>query len=110
MSTTMMKNGMAATFMGPEVKGSTVSFSKDGATRRLTLSDDFTVPAAPAPHWRVVDSMGQATLLRRLVTMGDTFHKSLDVPANVKDVATVQIYCAYAEVVLGEAAFEKPMM
>lgn len=110
MSTMTMKNGMAATFMGPEVKGSTVAFSRDGATRRLTLSDDFMVPAAPAPHWRVVDSTGQATLLRRLVTMGDKFHKTLDVPSTVKDVAAVQIYCAYAEVVLGEAAFEAPMM
>ncbi|HSQ59198.1 MAG TPA: hypothetical protein VLT84_02000 [Acidobacteriota bacterium] len=54
MNTMTMKNGMAATFMGPEVKGSMVSFSKD--------------------------------------------------------VAKVQIFCAYAEVVLGEAAFEKPMM
>jgi hypothetical protein len=30
------------------------------------------------------------------------------VPTYVKDVAKVQIYCAWAEAVLGEAAFSAP--
>ncbi len=109
MNAMTMNQGMTATFMGPEVKGSRVTYRMDGGARTLMLSDDFVVPAAPAPHWQVVDSMGNETLLRRLVTIGDAFHKTITLPATVKDVAKVRIFCAYAEAVLGEAAFEKPM-
>ncbi len=109
MNSMTMDRNMTATFMGPEVKGSMVSAGMQNGMRMLTLSDDFVTPAAPAPHWQIVDSMGNATLLRRLVTLGDVFHKSVMVPATVKDVAKVQIYCAYAEAVLGEATFAKPM-
>ena len=103
MNSMMMTKGMTGTFMGPEVKGSMVTATMEGGMTKLMLSDDFKVPAAPAPHWQVLDSMGNAYLLRRLVTVGDKFNKSVEVPAYVKDVAKVQIYCAFAEVVLGEA-------
>jgi hypothetical protein len=103
MNPMMMTQGLTGTFMGPEVKGSMVTLSKEGATTTLTLSDDFVVPGAPAPHWQVVDSMGQTFLLRRLVTADGKFHGSIQLPMMVKDVAKVQIYCAFAEVVLGEA-------
>ena len=35
---------------------------------------------------------------------------SITLPAYIKDVAKVQIYCAWAEAVLGEATFSAPMM
>lgn len=98
---TMVK--MTGTFMGPEVKGSMVTLTREGMKTMLTLSDDFVVPGAPAPHWQVVDTMGNTYLLRRLVTAGDKFHKSVELPMMVKDVAKVQIYCAFVEAVLGEA-------
>lgn len=110
MSTMTMPKAMMATFMGPEVKDSMVGFMKDGGKRMLVLSDDFLVPGAPDPHWQVLDSMGNAFLLDRLTTAGDTVRRTVMVPMAVKDVAAVRIYCAFAEVVLGEAKFEKPMM
>jgi hypothetical protein len=36
---------------------------------------------------------------------GDKLNKSITLPAYVADVAKVQIWCAFAEVNLGEAAF-----
>jgi hypothetical protein len=102
---TTMGTMTSTTFMGPEVKAGRVTGEVTGGMKRLALSDDFTVPGAPAPHWRVIDSAGNAYLLDRLVTAGERFHKSVSVPTYVADVASVQIYCAFAEVVLGEASF-----
>jgi len=93
-------------FQGPEVKIGSVMLEGEGLMRTLTLSDDFVVPDAPAPHWRVVNAAGEAHLLQRLVTVGDRFHSSIPVPAFVGEVSKVQIYCAFAEVVLGEVTFE----
>jgi hypothetical protein len=36
---------------------------------------------------------------------GDRMHRSITLPAYISDVAKVQFWCAYAEVVLGEASF-----
>lgn len=44
-------------------------------------------------------------LLQRLGIKGDEVNTSITLPAYVKDVAKVQIYCAWAEAVLGEASF-----
>lgn len=54
---------------------------------------------------RVVDSSGNTFLLNRLVIKGDKQNRTIAVPSYVKDVAKVQIWCAYAEVLLGEATF-----
>jgi len=105
MSTTM--RSLSTTFQGPEVRRGTVTLEGQGAMRTLTLSDDFVVPGAPAPHWRVVNTGGDAHLLQRLVTAGDTFHKSIRVPTFVGEVAKVQVYCAFAEAVLGEVTFPR---
>jgi hypothetical protein len=35
---------------------------------------------------------------------------SITLPAYIRDVTKVQIYCAWAEAVLGEASFAKPQM
>jgi hypothetical protein len=73
----------------------------------LKLSADFTVPDTPDPHWQVVDAKGQVFLLQRLGIKGDKINTQITLPAYVKDVAKVQIYCAWAEAVLGEAAFDR---
>jgi hypothetical protein len=43
------------------------------------------------------------------VISGDKQNRTITVPAYVKDVAKVQIWCAYAEVLLGEASFASPV-
>jgi hypothetical protein len=96
-------------FMGAKVNAGTVMASKQGNVEMLTLSDDFKVPDTPAPHWQVVDSMGNTYLLQRLVVKGDKLNKTITVPSYVHDVAKVQIWCAYAEVLLGEASFPTPV-
>jgi hypothetical protein len=97
------------TFSGAKVKSGTVTHSREGKESILTLSDDFKVPDTPAPHWQVVDSKGNVYLLQRLVIKGDKFNKRIKVPAYVPDVAKVQIWCAWAETLLGEASFEAPV-
>ena len=101
----------SAPFTGAKVNGGTVtSMVKDGKTV-LTLSDDFKVPDTPDPHWQVIDSKGNVFLLQRLPVKNlaglakDRINMSITLPAYVKDVAKVQIYCAWAEAVLGEAPF-----
>jgi hypothetical protein len=98
-------------FTGAKVNGGTVTSTvKDGRTV-LTLSADFQTPDTPDPHWQVVDSKGNVFLLQRLgvKSLGglakDRLTMSITLPAYVKDVAVVQIYCAWAEAVLGEAPF-----
>jgi hypothetical protein len=97
-------------FSGVKVNGGTSTHSKQGNRHVLTLSDDFKVPDAPAPHWQVVDSKGNTYLLERLVVKGDKFHKQIVVPSYVPDIAKVQIWCAWAETLLGEASFSAPLM
>jgi len=98
-------------FSGAKVNSGTVAMAtKDGKTT-LTLSSDFQVPDTPDPHWQVVDSRGNVYLLQRLgvKSLGglvkDRVNTSITLPPYVKDVASVQIYCAWAEAVLGEAPF-----
>ena len=95
-------------FSGAKVNGGTATLATSGSTRTLTLSDDFKVPDTPDPHWQVVDSTGNTFLLQRLAIKGDKVNKTITLPAYVKDVVKVQIYCAWAEVLLGEAAFDAP--
>jgi hypothetical protein len=100
-------------FAGPKANTGTVTHSiKDGKSV-LTLSDDFVVPDAPDPHWQVVTSEGVVFLLDKVKvknqTGGDKLKKEIALPPYVKDVAKVQIYCAWAEVVLGEASFSSPV-
>jgi hypothetical protein len=94
-------------FSGAKVNDGTVTHSKENGKDVLTLSADFKVPDTPDPHWQVVDSKGQVFLLQRLGIKGDKVNTRIVLPAYVKDIATVQIYCAWAEVVLGEAGFER---
>jgi len=96
-------------FEGPKANAGTVTHSKKDGKNVLTLSEDFVVPDTPDPHWQVVDSKGTVYLLDRLKLKGDKIQTSITVPAYVKDVAKVQIWCAFAEANLGEASFTTPV-
>ena len=96
-------------FAGPKANTGTVSHSVVDGKNILTLSDDFKVPGTPDPHWQVVDSRGNTYLLQKLSIKGDKINRSITVPAYVQDVSKVQIWCAFAEVVLGEASFDHPV-
>lgn len=105
-----MDEHTTSVFSGVKVNGGTVTHTKDGMKNILTLSDDFKIPDTPAPHWQVVDSKGNIYLLQRLAIKGDKQNRSIVVPSYVKDIAKVQIWCAFAETLLGEASFPKPVM
>jgi hypothetical protein len=56
----------------------------------------------------VVDNDGRVYLLQKLTVKGltgDKMNRSITLPAYIKSVAKVQFWCAYAEVLLGEASF-----
>ena len=93
-------------FSGAKVNDGTVTHVKEAGKNILKLSSDFKVPDTPDPHWQVVDSKGDVFLLQRLGIKGDKVNLQITLPSYVKDVAKVQIYCAWAEVVLGETAFD----
>lgn len=111
LGTTSLANHMhtSSKFEGPKANTGTVSHSKQGHMNVLTLSDDFVVPDTPAPHWQVVDSKGNVYLLNRLKIKGDKVNNVITVPAFVKDISKVQIWCAFAETLLGEAKFADPV-
>ena len=102
-------------FTGAKVNSGTVTHSVMNGQHVLTLSDDFKVPDTPDPHWQVIDSKGRVYLLQRLGVKnglgltGDKINKSITLPAFIADVAKVQIYCAWAEAVLGETSFERSL-
>src|SRR4029450_10131336 len=81
----------------------------EGGNSVLTLSDDFKAPDTPDPHWQVVDSSGNIYLLQKLSIKGGGMNRKITVPKYVPDIAKVQIWCAFAEVNLGEAVFEHPV-
>jgi hypothetical protein len=96
-------------FQGPKADTGTVTHAVKDGKNILTLSDDFKVPGTPDPHWQVVDSKGNIYLLQKLTIKGDKVTRSITVPAYVQDISKVQIWCSYAEVVLGEASFQQPV-
>ena len=99
-------------FQGPKANKGTVTHSVKDGKSILTLSDDFVVPDTPDPHWQLVDSDGNVYLVDKLKTkafIGTNFKKEIVVPSYVKNVAKVQIWCAFAEVNLGEASFSSPV-
>jgi len=102
-------NHRTKAFTGAKVNGGTVMHTKEGKANVLTLSDDFKVPDTPAPHWQVVDSKGNTYLLQRLVIKGDKLNKSIKLPGYIADIARVQIWCSWAEALLGEAPFAAPV-
>jgi hypothetical protein len=97
-------------FKGVKANTGSVTYSTEGGKMLLTLSDDFKMPDAPDVHWRVVDSKGNIYELQRLAIKGDKMNRKIVLPAYIIDIAKVQMWCAFAETNLGEAAFEKPIM
>lgn len=99
-----------AKFEGVKANSGTATHGRSGNSDTLTWSEDFKIPDTPAPHWQVVDTKGNVFLLQRLKIKGDKENRTITLPAYVHDVAKVQIYCAWAEALLGEAPFAKPIM
>src|SRR5262249_41895580 len=86
-------------FQGPKANQGHVTHSSRSGKSVLTLSDDFVVPDTPDPHWRVVDSKGNVYDLDKLKkkSLGDKYQKEIVLPAYVKNVSKVIIWCAWAE-------------
>lgn len=107
----------SSTFQGVKANKGYVMHSVVNGKNVLTLSTDFVPPDTPDPHWQLVDSKGNVYLLDRLGikkddkgTKPDKVKMSITVPEYVPDIAKVQMYCSWAEAVLGEASFEQPVM
>ena len=96
-------------FKGAKANTGYVTHSTEGGNSVLTLSDDFKAPDTPDPHWQVVDSKGNTYLLQKLSIKGGGMNRKITIPKYVPDIAKVQIWCAWAETVLGEASFDKPV-
>ena len=102
-------------FTGAKVNAGTVTHSVKDGKHVLTLSNDFVVPDTPDPHWQVIDARGNVYLLNRLgvKSLGgvakDRISMSITLPETIRDIAKVQIYCAWAEAVLGETALAVPL-
>ena len=104
-----------AKFEGVKANSGMATHSRSGNNDTLTWSEDFKIPDTPAPHWQVVDSKGNVYLLNRLkikggVLSGEKENRTIAIPAYIHDVAKVQIYCSWAEALLGEASFPKPVV
>jgi hypothetical protein len=93
-------------FSGAKVNAGTVTHVKQNGQDVLRLSADFKVPDTPDPHWQIVDSAGRVYLLQRLGIKDDKVNTQITVPSYIADIARVQIYCAWAEALLGETTFE----
>ena len=93
-------------FEGPKANTGTVTYSTENGKGILRVSADFKVPDTPAPTWRVVDSMGNIyTLDAFKIKAGKGEKREVIVPGYVHDIVKVQVYCAWAEILLGEANF-----
>jgi hypothetical protein len=97
-------------FEGPKANTGTVTHTVENGKSILRVSADFKVPDTPAPTWRVVDSKGNIyTLDAFKIKSGNNEKREVVVPSYVHDIVKVQVYCAWAEVLLGEASFTSPI-
>jgi hypothetical protein len=103
----MMGESMA--FKGIEVNGGTVHLHREGKKTMLMVSSDFKIPNSPAPHWQIVDAQGNVYLLNQFKIAGDKLNREITLPSYIKSVKSVQVWCSFAEVVLGQADFAKPI-
>jgi hypothetical protein len=95
-------------FQGPKANTGTAMHTYDNGKSILRVSQDFKVPDTPAPTWRVVDSAGTVYTLDAFKIKGGE-KREVAIPAYVRDIAKVQVYCAWAQVLLGEAGFSSPV-
>jgi len=97
-------------FQGPKANTGTVTHYVENGKSMLKVSDNFKVPDTPAPTWRVLDSKGVVyTLDAFKIKSGNNEKREVVVPSYVPNIAKVQVYCAWAEVLLGEASFSSPV-
>jgi hypothetical protein len=98
-------------FEGSKANTGTVMHYNEGGKSMLKVSDDFKVPDTPAPTWRVVDSKGNTYTLYAFKIKGalgtNAEKREVVVPSYVQNIVKVQVYCAWAEVLLGEANFSQ---
>lgn len=106
----MMDMGMTGMFKGVEVNGGTANLFKKDGKFHLSFSEDFKTPGSPSPHWQVVDGQGNTFLLQRITIAGDKTNRDITLPSYIHSVKKVQVWCSFAEVVLGEATFNKTVM
>jgi hypothetical protein len=100
--------GRTGQFQGPKANTGYAIARRDNGRLILSVSDDFKIPDTPAPSWQVVDTAGNTYLLNQFKIKGGT-NRQVRLPTYVKDVAKVQVWCSYAEVLLGEAPFASPV-
>jgi hypothetical protein len=93
-------------FEGPKANTGMAVFYHDNGRAMLRVTPDFKVPDTPAPTWRVVDSKGNVYTLDAFKTKPGE-KRQIAVPAYVQDIVKVQVYCAWAEILLGEASFSQ---
>jgi len=99
---------MSAKFQGEKANTGTVNHLYENGKSILRVSSDFKVPDTPAPTWRIVDSKGNVfTLDAFKIKSGEK--RQIVVPAYVSNIAKVQVYCAWAEILLGETSFSSPV-
>ena len=91
-------------FQGPKANTGTAIHTVENGKSILRVSADFKVPEAPAPTWRVVDSNGNVYTLDAFKIKGGE-KREVVVPPYVQNIVKVQVYCAWAQVLLGEAGF-----
>ena len=101
---------MTTKFEGVKANKGTATHARQGNNDVLTWSDDYKIPDTPAPHWQVVDSKGNVYLLNQQRIKGDKQNKSIVLPPYVHDVVKVQVWCSFAEALLGEATFSSPII
>ena len=95
-------------FQGPKANTGTVIHSYENGKSVLRVSQDFRVPDTPAPTWRVVDSKGNIYTLDAFKIKGGE-KREVAVPEYIPDIAKVQVYCAWAQILLGESSFSSPV-
>ena len=95
-------------FQGPKANTGMAEHYIDNGKSMLKVTPDFKVPDTPAPTWRVVDSKGVIYTLDAFTIKGGE-KREIAVPSYIKDIAKVQVYCAWAEVLLGESSFSSPV-
>jgi len=103
-----MDTHTSSMFQGPKANTGTVSHSIENGKSILRVSSDFKVPDTPAPTWRVVDSNGAIYTLDAFKIKGGE-KREVEVPSYISNIARVQVYCACAQVLLGEASFSLPV-
>jgi hypothetical protein len=93
-------------FTGVKANTGIVMATVDNGKITLRVSDDFIIPDTPAPSWQIVDSQGNVYLLNQFKIKGDKTNREITLPSYIKDVAKVQVWCSFAEVLLGETTFD----